>query len=381
MTTLEGITWDHSRGYTPLAATSQRYGEMNPRVAIHFQKRSLHDFGHFSIDQLADKFDLLVVDHPHMGSVAKAGCLLPLEDFLAGDFFEDQKNNQVGNSHNSYFFGGHQWALAADAAAPVASWRADEFERLNLKLPTTWEALIELARSGYVAFPSVAVDSLMHFYSLYLDDNGSLFDRDILFTSEEAALLAIERLKGLIMLCDSKILRCNPIQIYEMFAAGTSRAIYCPFAFGYSNYSRSGYGENAITFGNVIPGPSGKRLRAVLGGAGLAISRSCKEIERAADFLKFVTSPKCQRTMYFDSGGQPAHREAWLDAHVNQNCGDFFLNTLDTLDNAYIRPRYDGYVFFQDTASLVLHKCLMGAISGKECISEMKRIYRESMLR
>ena len=40
MIELRGITWNHTRGYLPMAATAQRFSEMHPGVSIHWEKRS-----------------------------------------------------------------------------------------------------------------------------------------------------------------------------------------------------------------------------------------------------------------------------------------------------------------------------------------------------
>ncbi|HTS69631.1 MAG TPA: carbohydrate ABC transporter substrate-binding protein, partial [Terriglobia bacterium] len=122
---LRGMTWNHSRGYVPLVATAQRFYELNPGVEVIWEKRSLQEFADQPIDQLAGRYDLLVIDHPWAGFAAAAGLLLPLDEHLPVPFLADQAANSVGASHQSYNFDGHQWALAIDAATPVAAWRPD----------------------------------------------------------------------------------------------------------------------------------------------------------------------------------------------------------------------------------------------------------------
>src|ERR1039458_178732 len=123
MIELRGITWDHTRGYLPMVATAQRFSELNPRIGISWEKRALQRFADGQIEQLADHFDLLVIDRPFVGTAAECGCLLPLDEHLPESFLAEQTASSVGRSHESYFFGRHQWALAIDAAAPVSGWR------------------------------------------------------------------------------------------------------------------------------------------------------------------------------------------------------------------------------------------------------------------
>src|SRR5688500_6340925 len=117
--TLQGITWGHSRGITPLLAAAQRYSEINPDIEINWRKRTLQEFADFPIEKLTQTYDLLIIDHPWVGRAAADKTVLPLDKFLPGDYLKDQEQHSVGYSHLSYHFGGHQWALAIDAATPA----------------------------------------------------------------------------------------------------------------------------------------------------------------------------------------------------------------------------------------------------------------------
>jgi len=77
--TLRGLTWKHDRGLAPLLATSQRFSEHHPDVAIQWETRSLQEFGEASIQTVAECYDLVVIDHPFMGEVAHEKCFLSLD--------------------------------------------------------------------------------------------------------------------------------------------------------------------------------------------------------------------------------------------------------------------------------------------------------------
>ena len=68
----------------------------------------------------------------------------------------------------------------------------------------------------------------------------------------------------------------------------------------------------------------------------------------------------CRHRLYFQSGGQPGRRAARHDPQADEDSNGFFLDTLRTLDEAYLRPRYDGYRPFQETAGVV-HRHLRDA--------------------
>jgi multiple sugar transport system substrate-binding protein len=169
----------------------------------------------------------------------------------------------------------------------------------------------------------------------------------------------------------------NPIATYEAMA-NRDDFVYCPFAYGYSNYARQGYSANRLEFGDLCRIGKGIRGRSTLGGAGLAISSSCKHRGIALAYACFVASPQCQRTIYVQNGGQPGHRSAWTDDEANRITNNFFRNTLPALDRAYLRPRYDGYIGFQDSASPVVHEFLKSGGNPGAVIQELQSLYLSS---
>ncbi|HWQ15275.1 MAG TPA: extracellular solute-binding protein [Roseiflexaceae bacterium] len=374
---LSGITWDHTRGYLPMVATAQRFGELHPEVAITWRVRSLKAFGDQPLEELAPHFDLLVIDHPFVGLAATRGLLLPLDEHLPAEFLADQAANSVGASHASYAYGGHQWALAIDAATPVSSWRPDLLERAGARPPETWEELLQLARRGLVAVPAVKIDSLMHVYMLCIALGEEPFQTPERVASPGVVAGALETLRELLGLCDPACLQRNPIRTYEALAEGDGLA-YCPFAYGYSNYARPGYARHTLRFGGLVTF-GGRRLRSTLGGTGLAVSASCAHPEAALAYARYVASPETQRGLYVQSGGQPGHRAAWEDEAANALCGGFFRATLQTLDEAFLRPRFNGYDAFQDRAADLVHAYLRDGGDARGVAAALDALYRDSM--
>ena len=374
--TLRGITWNHSRGYLPMVATAQRFGELHPGLTIQWEKRSLQEFADFPIERLAEQYDLLVIDHPWAGVAARSGVLLPLDDYLSAAFLADQAANSVGASHRSYEFQGKQYALAIDAAAPVAAYRPDLLDQLDMPVPQTWADLLQLAKLGKVIFPGIAIDSLMAFYMLGSSVGNDPFVEDEWALPDEVALQALAQLRELAKLCPPETFHCNPIAVYEALSHDDDLA-YCPFAYGYSNYARNGYSDHPLLFTDtVVVDPAvGLRCRTTLGGTGLAISARCAQIEQAVDYARFTANPRIQRTLYFETGGQPGHRLAWLDDEVNRRTHDYFRQTLPTLDRAYLRPRFAGYLDFQDRAGDTVREYMMDGGSAADTLRQMKRLF------
>ena len=376
-TVLKGITWNHSRGFVSVVATAQRFCEMRPDVEIAWEKRSLQEFADAPIQDLAERYDLLVIDHPWAGYAAFSQVLVPLQDIVPAEYMRDQAGNSVGASHPSYIFHGSQCALAIDAATPVASFRPDLLERYDLEQPRTWDDLLALARRGRVIMPGIPIDTLMNFYMLCATQGEAPFIDDEWAASDDMCLQALEQLRELASLCPRTIFDFNPIAVYEALSRRDDY-VYCPFAYGYSNYSRAGYAANLLIFDDMVDIHGHGRCQTTLGGTGLAISTGCQALEVARDYAMFSASPVIQRTLFFENGGQPGHRSAWLDAEVNRRSSNYFRNTLLALDRAYLRPRFPGYLHFQDHAGAPIRDYLMQGGSKQAVLAELKRLFAEA---
>lgn len=378
MIELRGITWDHTRGYLPLVATAQRYSELHPEIAIAWQKRSLQQFADQSLAGLVEQFDLLVIDHPSIGMAAENTLLAPLDEHLPRAFLDEQAAASVGRSHRSYSFRGHHWALAIDAAAPVSGWRPDLLARAGATVPRTWAELLDLARRGLVAFPGIPIDSLMHFFMMCIGLGEAPFAQPDRVVSEDIGVEALEMLRSLAALVSPECARRNPIRTWEHLAAGDS-VCFCPFAYGYSNYARAAYANHPLEVGGLIAIDDLHGCRSTLGGAGLAVSSRSRHINEAVEYCRFVAGPECQRGLYFTSGGQPGHRSAWLDPETNRVSHDFFRKTLPTLDEAWLRPRWNGYLDFQERAGEIVYRFLWSGGIARDEIRNLNRLATETM--
>jgi multiple sugar transport system substrate-binding protein len=373
---LRGITWDHSRGYVPLAATAQRYHDEHPEVTISWQTRSLKDFGDFPIEKLAERFDLLIIDHPFAGYAATHPVLVPLDEHLDESFLADQAANSVGKSYESYVYGDHLWALAVDAATPVSGYRPDLLAKYDLELPKNWEDLLVLARKGRLALPAAPVDIIMNLYMLCLAMREPLFESNERIVEHRAGAVALEMYRELVLTAGRENLQRNPIRTWEALSHG-EELVYCPFAYGYANYGRRDYTDKPLRFGGLVS-LNGTRLRSTLGGTGLAISTICQHLDIALDYARYVASPECQRGMYTITGGQPGHRQAWLDDENNLLTNGFFADTLGTLDDAYLRPRYPAYNRFQEDAGEMIWHFIADGGEADELMDRLDARYRES---
>ncbi len=375
---LNGITWGHSRGITPLLAASQRFGELYPNIEINWKKRTLQEFADYPIEKLVTAYDLLIIDHPWVGTAAATNCVLPVNDFLSKEFLNNQLEHSAGYSHESYFYAGKQWALAIDAATPAASCRLDLLEANNQRIPDTWEELIALAQLGKVIIPGIAVDLILNFCMFCLAAGEEPFRTDNKVVSIEKGKEALLYMKQLWSLCDKEVFNYNPIKVAEIMSS-SDKYWYCPFAYCYSNYSRNGYAKNVLTYADLIRFKQHGRLKSTLGGTGLAVSAHTKNITASFAFAEWVTSATIQQTLYAEHGGQPGYRTAWTNEKLNYYFNNYFSNVLPALDRAYIRPRYHGFLHFQDKAGNVVRNYLMNDGNEEDALEQMNIIYTKSL--
>lgn len=371
MLELRGITWDHPRGLQPLEASVAPYEERFG-VRVHWEARSLRSFGDQPVDQLARRYDVLIIDHPHSGLAAATGCLWRLEQLLEPGVLQTQARQSVGPSFPSYRFEDGQWALPVDAAAQTAAFRPDLLEAH----PRTWPEVLALARQvraegRFVGVPLCPTDAVCSFMTLCASFGEAVGQTPGRLVRPEVGLEALDYLQRLGELAHPRSLEWNPIALLDRMSTG-GELVYTPLTFGYSNYAREGFRARRLRFAD-LPGVRG----ALLGGTGFAVSAYCRHPEAAALYGAWLCSAEVQRGLYVEHGGQPGNRVAWDDEHANRITHGFFRDTLASLGAAHVRPRHHGFVAFQEGAGERIHAMLCDRTSAQACLSDLEALYRE----
>lgn len=368
MITLRGMTWNHPRGVDPLIAHAARW-QREHGVAIVWEARSLEDFEAFPLDELAATYDLMVIDHPHVGMAEASGCLLPFDESRAGAF----RAQTVGCSHETYHYRGHQWALAIDAATQVAARRAGAVDAW----PTAWSEVLDLARAGRVLWPLAPVHAMMSFYTLGANAGSPCAVEGDRLIDRAAGERTLAVMRELALLVPAECFAMNPIAVFERMAVD-DRYVYSPLIYGYVSYAADGCRATRIEFGDIAGQTRGEVRGSALGGTGIAVSAKTRHRAEAVEIAYDLASPQTQRTLYASSGGQPAHRAAWKDDAVNAPTHDFYRDTIATLEAAYVRPRFDGYIAFQQIAGELVTQDLRGLIEPGETIDRINTAFAEA---
>lgn len=371
---LKGMTWSHPRGLDPLLACSSDYLRAFG-VEIKWDARSLQDFADFPLEQLTDEYDLIVFDHPFVGEIAESNLFLPLDSVFPPGTLQELAGNSVGQSHLSYRWAEHQWAVAIDAACHVSVRRPDLHDA---SLPQSWEEVIEEGRARkhrngpLIALPLLPIDSYLALLTIVAGYTGEPFASDGRWADNAAASAALDQLARLREVSHPRSVEWNPIQMLEVMSS-TDDIAYAPITFGYVNYSTPGFRQSALSFDRI---PTRTAAGGVLGGAGLGISASTAFPEEAADFAQYVASDAVQAGHYAAAGGQPGHRVAWLDRDVNQRTRNFFRDTLWGMDLSYLRPRWPGYLQAQTTAGELVHEWLTTrSISSEQLARQLSAVF------
>jgi len=368
--TLRGITWDHPRGRDSIVATSQAWSARHPDVRVTWQARSLQAFADFPLERLCEKYDLLVIDHPHIPLAAEQGLLAQLDGVGHDDELAVLAEQTVGASHATYAVQGHQYGLAIDAAAQVAVYRPD----LLPVPPSNWDEVLSLAAYGTVLWPAKPVDAVSSFLTLAANAGFPAGNTRDQMVERGAAREVLELMHRLAAVVPSPCLNENPIEVAERLSDGDDY-VYAPLAYGYINYSRRGFRKHRLSYADIPAGREGV-TGSCLGGAGLAVSATSDVGEVAREFAFWAASAEAQSGVYYDGGGQPGNAAAWEDDRINADCLDFFRNTRRTLGGARVRPRFNGWLDVQDEAGSLLNATLRRDLSDDECLDRIDRCYR-----
>lgn len=376
-TVLKGITWAHRRAIDPLLATLPAFATRRPDIAIEWSLRSLHGFEFAPIQELAAQYDLIILDHPFCGDIAGTRCLLPLDslvdDSLARAF--------VGPSLESYRYAGRTWALPVDAACQVAVARPDLFDTLDSEPPQTWDQVLDLGgraqrRGLALAIGLRGVHSLMTFFTLCANLGrpcGTRPEEPLL--DRATAGTALEAMRALLSYCPREVVDWNSIELHDALAT-REELVYCPAVYCYATYAEADQ-PHPMRFSD-LPGLGRATPRgSTIGGTGIGVSAGASDPEAALAYVRFLMEPATQRAFAMNHG-QPARRDVWEADDVDARFSGCYGATRATIEAAWTRPRYAGYLGFQAAAGDLVESHLRGNIDESALLERLETLHRTS---
>jgi multiple sugar transport system substrate-binding protein len=386
VTRYRGLTWDHPRGYNALAAAAAALDEARNGVTITWDRQPLEGFESHPIADLCERYDLVVLDHPHIGAAVASHCLVALEEIFEAEDLHAWSSATIGPCFDSYALAGCHWALPLDAATQVLALRPDVID----DWPDTWERVVALSARQPVALSIAGPHAILTFFSVATAlghapaeaATGLLVPDDI----AGAALEILATLHGR-MPREARVL--NPIGLLRAMSdaaaagSGATTAVgiaLCPLVYGYVNYAipRVDHGR-PLVFHNAPRASANGRAGSTLGGTGIAVSRTCRITPALVGHLRWLMSREAQLDFIPRHDGQPSRREAWHDRALNETTGSFYRNTAATIEAAYVRPRYNGYIEFQSEASDLIRRGLTDGAPHRIVMQGLQRAYERSL--
>jgi multiple sugar transport system substrate-binding protein len=374
-TKLRGMTWGHRRAIDPLLAVEKLFEQQHPGIEVEWASRPLHGFEFTPVPELARQYDLIVLDHPFCGEIAAAQCLLPVDGVVA----EAGGDRYVGPSLSTYTYQGRCWALPIDAACQVAVSRPDLMAMLGEPVPGDWRSLLDLGARALRSQRKLAiglrgVHSLMTLFTLAAnlgkpcatDPSQPLIDR-------ETARTVLDHMRQLLAFCPPEALDWNSIELHDAMAARDD-LVFCPAVYCYATYAE-GDRAHPLRFHD-LPGPTGP-AGSTIGGTGLGLSAYGPAPEAALAYARFCAQAETQR-IFAEHHGQPARRETWTDPAIDARFGGCYSATRRTMDQCWIRPRFNGYLAFQAKAGDLIEHHLRGGMDETLLLDSLQHAFDDA---
>ena len=353
---LRGITWDDPRGWGPLDRVGRAFAQTptGQNVAVVWDIQTLEGFESRSVADLAGEYDLLNLDHPHIGeAVAKrALCAVdPIEDAF------------VGASLDSY-----RWdnRVPVDAACQVAACHP---VRLT-EAPRSFKEILGVAQHHPVAASLAGVHALMALLTLLVQHDAPLSDDPHADWPEPDRFNSAARcLQQLTEHFLPESLDWNPLQLFTAIADG--RCDYAPFTFAYVSARNGG-----VRFAPVPSLSGAPSTGVVLGGTGIAVSAQSTHPDIAIAYAQFAGSDETQRSLWPQNGGQPARRAAWDELAQSDS---FYHDLQPAVETVWIRPRYSGWIPRQMQAGQCVNTWLRSPGAAPRLLrAELQQLWRRT---
>ncbi|MEF2976766.1 extracellular solute-binding protein [Subtercola sp. YIM 133946] len=363
MTRYVGLTWDHPRGVNALRAAERARG--TDSFGIDWNVHPLEGFESHPIAELAARYDLIVLDHPHLGEACADGVLRPLDDYFSPEQLAAWARDAVGPSFSSYSLEGRQWAVPLDAATQVAAVRLD----LVAEVPQTWHDVIDACHDGRVALSLSGPHAFLSFSSLCVAFGEAPQRNGDTFVSHDTGARALATLRSIAARAVVGTESQSPIELLQRMSS-TDDIAYIPLVYGYVNYS-----SPTLRFTDA---PLELRRGSTIGGTGLALTQRCVVTPDVLAHIEWLMSAGTQTTFIPGHQGQPSHRGAWGDDVVGRQSHGFYSSTLATIEGSWVRPRYTGFIGFQSEGSAIIRRVLSGDESIRAGLEQLDHSFRAS---
>lgn len=309
----------------------------------------------------------------------ETGAFEPLSSYPGLGVHLTDSLRYLGPSLLSYRHGGTVWGLPIDAATQHAAYRADLMGRAGEALPESWEQTLtlgqRLSRHGLSLGVAIKTPHAILTIAALMANMGSPWEteQDRAFSMDESAFIeAFKMVKALLAHCPDEVLAWNAIDLHEAMAAGDGIA-YCPCVYGYGTYGEVDIPKR-LSFADFAGAVEPYHAGSVLGGTGLAVARASRSKDAAIAFVAFAASDEGQALMA-SKHGQPGLAAVWHDRDIDRRFNGFFSGARRSVEAAWLRPRYRGYIGFQAEAGELVAQALRDGDNAKTVWNSVSALF------
>lgn len=334
-----------------------------------------------------DSMDVFMIDTTWPMSYTSSGWLESLDDVVT----DEEKDGYVEGAISACTVNDQLMALPVFVDAGVLLYRQDLLEKYDLEVPTTWDELIEDAKtisagedgvSGFVSSWKQYENLTCGALEFIKDYGGDIVDNDgnTKIGSEESGK-GIQKMREMIEegVTESGITGYTVPDAAAIFNSGNAAF----FRAWPSNYVEANNEEVSSVVGNVgvttLPeGTDGSY--SCLGGWHVAVSSFSSHKEEAKLFAKFFSSEKANKIRALAGGNLPAVKSVYDDEEVKE-ARPYFEYLKPCAENAVPRPKTAYYEEVSSAVQQGISEVLAGTTSVEDAQSVMQSTIEEIMSR
>ena len=325
-----------------LQKLTDEFMEKNPNITVTLQNQS-------SYKDLQQKITATVASPSNLPTMTQAypdwvfnpindGLVTDLTPYIENETLKfDNYDDILPSLREAANIEGKIYGMPFNKSTEVLWYNKTLLDELGLKVPTTYDELVEVSKTIYKekGIPGVGFDALSTYYTTFLKSEGKSFDNNFDVTSEESAKAFNYYLEG--------------VKEGYFRIAGTDNYLSGPFANEtVAMYIGSMAGENYVKQGvngkfeiGVAPYPTNASLQQ---GTDIYVfdSATAEQKTAAYEFLKFITTTEKQVQWASETGYMPIRQSA-IDSDAYKNSGSLISPILsEATANLYTNPLLVG---------------------------------------
>jgi multiple sugar transport system substrate-binding protein len=330
--------------------------------------------------------DVVGLDVVWTNQFAKAGWIVPIEDYISDDFKKEIKDNFIQAPVKAQTIDKKLYAVPWNTNGGLIYYRKDLLKKYGFEPPATMDELVQQAEEiskkegiyGYVGqfkrYEAI-VANMTEFFEAYgggiIDDKGK-----IIVNSKEnlEALKTVLRLK--------KVMPAGANTYVEKESQETFLNGSVAFLRAWTNVWNLAQADGSKVKDKVgmIPFPGDKEGKAVstLGGWNLAVSAYSENKEAATEFIQWLADKERQKIKANEGGRLPVLKSLYEDTDVTSK-NPAFKEFYDVLVNGVMRPKVANYSKVSDIIQNEMSLAFTGDKTPEQALKDLQQQLEETI--